>query len=128
MKRNMTRAQRIVVVVYLLVVAYCCTWVPWCVRWHIASDYSKPLMQRMGYGWLWAGPSNWSPYAIPDYPLIAMRLFALTAICGAVYLALALFRHERITERPYPELSDEQWKVVVREFKRVHVPEETNNK
>jgi hypothetical protein len=76
----MSRAQRIVVIVYCLAVAYCCLWVPW----HIAQqgDYL-----RVGYGWLWSGPSN-ADYGVlpaPDIPIIGLRILAATAIGIAAF-------------------------------------------
>ena len=80
----MNKAQRLVLVLYCLLLAYCCLWVPW----HIAQgqDYL-----RAGYGWLWAGPSHseFDAYlTAPDFPIIALRLVAATAVCGAAYAAI----------------------------------------
>ena len=90
---KMKQAQRVVIVVYLLAVAYCFLWVPWCIHWHVPSDsYKPPALERVGYGWLWAGP-RYAPRpqtAAPDSPMIGMCLVAVTATCGAAYLVLAL--------------------------------------
>jgi len=110
------RYQRSVVIVYLIAVAYCCVWIPWCFNLHSASDYS-----RIGYGWVWAGPrflpvfsfntsksdsgnksdfpdvdelldrpqhehERTSPSAMPDMPIIALRVTAATAIATAAFL------------------------------------------
>ncbi len=77
----MRRSTRIVLVAYCLLLAYCCLWVPW----HIApgTDYI-----RVGYGWLWVGPTTHDfegALAAPDLPLIGLRILALTAIAGAAY-------------------------------------------
>ena len=82
----MNRSQRIVLVLYCLLVVYCCVWVPW----HIRS----PREWRSGYGWLWAGPLSTEvfpghgPYHTPDLPIIGLRLLASTALAGAAFVAL----------------------------------------
>jgi len=110
------RYQRIVVIVCLIAVSYCCVWIPWCLNLHSASDYS-----RIGYGWVWAGPrylpgfsfststsgsgnskdfpdideildqpqheyERISPSAMPDMPIIALRVTAATAVAAAAFL------------------------------------------
>jgi len=98
----MNRPQRIVVILYCLLVVYCCTWVPW----HIVPPSNPPI--RAGYGWLWSGPpstqvlpniySDVSPgenvigasdippkYTSPDFPIIGLRLLAAAALCGAAW-------------------------------------------
>ena len=101
----MNRSQRIVAVLYCLLVIYCCVWVPWRVL-----RTTRPSF-RVGYGWLWAGPlppipdaSLYSdipagakilrplsdatgPLATPDFPIIAVRLLAVTALAGAGFVA-----------------------------------------
>jgi len=80
----MTKAQRIVLIVYCVLFGCCCLWIPW----HILGASQS---MRVGYGWLWAGPLNPekldigdSNYAAPDLPLIVLRLLAVTAISAAV--------------------------------------------
>lgn len=109
----MSRVQRIVLITYCLSVAYCCVWVPWCVT---GSDQYGIYRQRLGYGWVWAGPrfspghaehgddfsdvdrfvaeynahaSN-SPAAMPDMPIIALRLAAATAVTATALLATGI--------------------------------------
>ncbi len=45
---------------------------------------------RLGYGLVWVGPQepllNYGWFAIPDIPLIALRMFALTAIAAAALM------------------------------------------
>lgn len=101
----MNRSQRIVTVLYCLIVAYCCLWVPWHIVTAPATD--GPAQVRVGYGWLWAGPlppipdaSSYSdiphgakvlrptsdangPLATPDTAVIFLRLLAVTAVAGA---------------------------------------------
>jgi hypothetical protein len=42
---GLNKPQRMIAAIYFLSLAYCCVWVPWSV------DH-----QRLGYGWVWAGP------------------------------------------------------------------------
>jgi hypothetical protein len=102
----MNRLQRIPLVLYCLLVVYCCVWVPW----HIVPPADPAI--RTGYGWLWAGPlpptpdaSAYSdlpsgskvlrptsdangPLSSPDIPIVGFRLLAVTALAGAVSLAV----------------------------------------
>ncbi len=84
----MNRPQRIVLIVYCVLVTYCCVWVPWHVVQGSASDGFQQF--RTGYGWLWNGPSNFaegraSIYATPDVPIIGLRLLAVTAVAGVAF-------------------------------------------
>lgn len=79
----MSRSRRIVAVLYCLLVAYCSLWVPW----HMGQGEAY---ERIGYGWLWIGPPLPNHGAIicaPDIPIITLRFIAVTAICGAAYIA-----------------------------------------
>lgn len=83
----MSKAQRIAVAVYCLLVAYCCLWVPWRVSFPEGAQY------RAGYGLLWIGPLNahLDPFATrPDFPIIALRIIAVSFISAVVFLALVL--------------------------------------
>lgn len=78
----MNRMLRVVLVLYCLLFAYCCLWVPW----HLVQAQDRV---RAGYGWLWRGPVNPPVDAIlttPDLAIIALRIPALTAITAAVFL------------------------------------------
>jgi len=83
----MNRAQRIVLILYCLLIICCCVWVPW----HIVPP-SDPSV-RAGYGWLWSGPSTnpsftaaeSSQASSPDFPIIGLELFALTVLAGAAW-------------------------------------------
>jgi hypothetical protein len=102
----MNRAQRIVLVLYCLLLAYCCLWVPWRI------PFRNSLPERVGYGWLWAGPAEghgnvhvppppsgftidpeprWER-ARPDLELIAFRLVAVTSIAAAGFLLSGMLR------------------------------------
>jgi hypothetical protein len=77
----MNKAQRFVLILYCLLLAYCCAWIPW----HSGNDYI-----RLGYGWLWSGPSNLgertSALATPDLAVIFLRILTATSISAAAFL------------------------------------------
>ena len=114
----MNRAQRLVLILYCLLLVYCCVWIPWCI------SNRNVVCERVGYGWLWAGPSQnatifdriveateapipppppgitldnpeqtWER-ARPDLELMALRLLAATLICGAAFLMAGMFRSQ----------------------------------
>jgi len=89
----MNRAQRIVFILYFLLLTYCCVWIPWRFQIHLPSDSYRPDgYYRTGYGWSWVGPSNRqslrydSSYAAPDMPLIQLRIVAVTSIAAGGFL------------------------------------------
>jgi hypothetical protein len=49
----MNQKQRIVLALYLVAFSYCFVWIPWSVS---SSDRYGTDRQRLGYGWVWAGP------------------------------------------------------------------------
>ena len=46
-------SKRIILAVYCLALACCCVWVPWSIT---SSDKYETSHERLGYGWVWAGP------------------------------------------------------------------------
>jgi hypothetical protein len=114
----MTRTKQVVLSVYCLTLVYCFLWIPWCIsNRHVTCE-------RVGYGWLWAGPTsgkqeskiNWHEYAnsIPDPPrgftidreptwenarpdleLMDMRLLAASAVFGAAFLLAGVFKSQQ---------------------------------
>jgi hypothetical protein len=89
---SMNRAQRIVLILYCLLVVYCCVWVPWHLVQSPATDGFHEW--RTGYGLIWNGPSKFadspsgpSIYSTPNLPIIGLRLLAVTAIAGAGFVA-----------------------------------------
>lgn len=50
---RLTRPQRIIVSIYLVCLAYCLCWIPWLAT---RSNRYGNETQRLGYGWVWAGP------------------------------------------------------------------------
>jgi hypothetical protein len=110
---SINKSQRMIVVTYCLLLAYCCLWVPW----HVKLRYPQGASERAGYGWVWAGPYRSpdvvynpprkipgtdaeilgevdldpSPLdAMPDFPRIALRIIATTSLFAAVFLAIGV--------------------------------------
>lgn len=112
----MNRAQRITLIAYCSLFAYCCLWIPW----HVKLRYPPGPYERVGYGWVWAGPyrsapivhdppiktsegfqvlseedprSRWADLtAEPDLPLMALRFAAATALSAAAFLFAGLWK------------------------------------
>ena len=118
----MNRAQRILGVVYLLGIAYCCVWITWRVQ-------VNEVIWQVAYGWVWSPPSRTIASRIPwdvtpSISLIGLRLVAITALCLVAYVVLDLVRRRvkpETSERRWPKLSKEQWDHVLREFKRMQM-------
>jgi hypothetical protein len=115
----MNQAQRIVLIAYCVVVAYCCLWIPWHVRLRSPSG----ALERVGYGWAWAGPyrsaptvhdppistseglkvlgeedlrSSWVDLtAEPDLPLTGLRYIAVTSLSATAFLLAGLWKPAR---------------------------------
>jgi hypothetical protein len=103
----MTRAQRIVLIVYCLLLAYCCTWIPWRVTFvletqsSVGSETSNPYQgekiasSRSVYSFVWNAPSDesnlrWIP--TPAIDLILLRIVAVTALCAAAFFLVGLWK------------------------------------
>ena len=82
----MNRAQRMVLVLYCIALAYCCLWIPWRVEHLPVNEYARARYALSGYGWLWEGPKVADYYATPDLPLIGLRLLCVTALGAAAVL------------------------------------------
>jgi hypothetical protein len=80
----MNRAQRVVLILYCLAVAYCCVWVPW----HYSMESMKDLAE--GYGLIWNGPPQ--GFGTPNLAAIASRVFAATALGVAAFLLTGKWR------------------------------------
>jgi len=100
-----------VLVVYCLLLTYCCLWIPWHVQ-HV-SRYSSNYV-RSGYGWLWTGPKQYcppppsehsaylcaldnqkpeyDPEASPDLALLALRLVAATAAGSGAFILVGMLK------------------------------------
>jgi len=78
---KMNRSQRIVAVLYCLLVVYCCVWVPWHVKLPEVGEV------QLGSRWLWSVDSGG-----PDVAAIALRLLAATALGVAAFLLAGKWR------------------------------------
>jgi hypothetical protein len=88
----MKRAQRIVVILYCLLLTYCFVWIPWHEpARHFAEGAIRPA-EDLGYGWLWAVPDS---YAAPDLQRMALRFVAATAVAAAFFFMAGLWRSAR---------------------------------
>jgi len=60
------RRQHLVLIVYCAVLAYCCLWIPW----RVPVGVLRVRYQRLGYGWIWVGPTPppQSPPIVYDPP------------------------------------------------------------
>ena len=95
---TMNLPQRIVLVLYCLLLVYCCLWIPFHVQTY-RQGVGSTGYYRMGYAWLWIGPDR---YATPDLSLIVLRLVAATALSSAAFLLAGIGRTAAITRRPDP--------------------------
>jgi hypothetical protein len=101
----MTQAQRVVLIVYFFLLAYCCTWIPWRVTYvyesqsSVGSETSNPYQgekivhSRSVYSFVWNAPSDktrWIP--APAIDLILLRIVAVTAISGAAFFLVGLWK------------------------------------
>ena len=80
---KLTRAQRLIVGVYFILLAYCCAWVPW-------LYLHDGQMKFIGYRALWqqtpAAPMT------PDVTVIVLRIAALSAVAVAVIFLTTLVK------------------------------------
>jgi hypothetical protein len=101
----MTRAQRIVLIVYRLLLAYCCTWIPWRVtlvsetQSSVGNESTNPyqgekvVYSQSVYSFVWNAPSGnrrWIP--TPAIDLILLRIVAVSAISGAAFFLVGLWK------------------------------------
>jgi len=74
-----TRAQRIVAVLYCVLIVYCGVWLPW--HWSVAGEMEDV---KEGYALVWNGPPE--GYGVPDMAAVAARVLAATGLCAAAFL------------------------------------------
>ena len=108
----MNRSQRIVAVLYCFLVAYCCAWIPWHVTFVVESQSSvgsetvnpyqgeKITRSRTVYSFIWNAPSDernlrWIP--TPAIDLILLRIVAVTAVCGAAFFLVGLWKQATLS-------------------------------
>ena len=91
---RMNRVQRIIVVIYCLLLAYCCVWIPW--RETITIGGQRKF-DDVVYSLVWDAPNTYQlgHAAVPDMHLIVLRIVALTAITGALFMVSGLPRRMR---------------------------------
>lgn len=114
-----TTMQRAVVAVYCAALVYCIIWLPWCVTLYGSARFPRPpVCQRVGYGWLWAGPAQHqhagdifdqvgaqsaspvmvvenpdpSHVARPDMELVVLRVLAATLLFVGATLLVGVLR------------------------------------
>lgn len=102
----MNRAQRVVLILYCLLLTYCCVWIPWRIQVHVPSEWrGQSGYYRAGYGWSWVGPGDPLPlrydssYAAPDMPLIQLRIVAVTSIAAGGFLLSGMRGNQRHGDR-----------------------------
>ena len=91
----MNLPQRIVLVIYCLLLVYCCLWIPFHVQTY-RQGVGSTGYYRMGYAWLWIGPDR---YATPDGPLIVLRLVGATALSSAAFLLAGIGKKSAVIRR-----------------------------
>lgn len=112
----MNLAQRIILITYCILIAYCSLWIPWRLKLRVPEG----AHERVGYGWVWAGPyrsapivydppirlsngteilgeedlrSSWTDLtAEPDFALLVLRFLAATALSSTAFLSAGLLR------------------------------------
>jgi hypothetical protein len=88
--RRMSKPQRIVLVIYCFLLAYCCVWIPW----HVTLGYARTNVDVI-YSFVWAAPNFGFVRAYsarPAMQLIFLRIVAITAVAGAVFVIVGTFK------------------------------------
>jgi len=84
----MTKVQKVIIIVYLVLLVLACVYVPWRVRYPTIN--SKATIS-LGYAPLWSPPtdleySRLSKFSTIDYGKIALELIIITAIFGVLFV------------------------------------------
>jgi len=97
----MNKAQRIVLVIYCFLLAYCCIWIPW--RIVVTNNVRHDTYFRWSF--VWVTPDydslftydtpHWMSFAAPEMHLILLRIVAVTAIAGAGFIIASAFSQRR---------------------------------
>src|SRR2546430_17218544 len=104
----MNLPQRIVLVIYCLLLVYCCLWIPFHVQTY-RQGVGSTGYYRMGYAWLWIGPDR---YARPDVTLIVLRLAAAPGLSSSAFLLAGICTTAPVTRRrapPRPQAPPVMW-------------------
>jgi hypothetical protein len=83
----MTRTQRIVIVLYCLLVVYCCLWIP-LNAFEVVNPNGTTASTSLAYGWLWTAQTP----ELPGIHLVELRLLAATALAGAAFVLAGNWR------------------------------------
>jgi len=94
----MKKVQKIIIIIYLILVAIACIYVPWKIDYEVKNWYPRYTGTALRYSVFWQSPSlkNLSPYASDEDVnikeitmerwVIPYELIALTAIFGALFV------------------------------------------
>ena len=85
----MNQAQRVVLILYCLLIVYCCVWIPWHTPARHLADGAIRSGEDVGYSWLWVVPDS---YATPDLARIVLRFVAVTASAAALFFLAGLWK------------------------------------
>ena len=77
---RLSTTQRVILILYCAALAYCCLWIPWQIG---SSRYAV-----VEYDWLWAEDR----LGAPDVLVIILRMVFVSALAGAAFLIVGLFR------------------------------------
>lgn len=90
-ERLMSASRRIILIVYLLTVAFTCIWTPW-----------RGQFFGQKYGWIWRVPvpSAYSYGAKIEYGSLIAELTAISAFFGAIYLLAPTFSSSKPEQKP----------------------------
>ena len=87
----MTKAQRVILASYCLLLACCCVWIPW----RVTFASGKRQISNVVYSPVWAVPNvGYEPgfKAVPEMNLILLRIMALTAISATTFELVGFLR------------------------------------
>lgn len=78
---KMNAAQKVVVVIWCLLVASVCAYVPWKLS-------AERLQSATAYSWIWSPPEQWRLRAVVvDIGRVALEIIAVSALAASVFLA-----------------------------------------
>jgi hypothetical protein len=86
----MKKVQKIIIIIYLILVAIACIYVPWRTRVFPGGSMTTSITVSIGYSPFWnpakAYFSKTSIFSTIDYGKIALEVIALAAIFGVLFL------------------------------------------